>query len=277
MKDYFYRITHECKKWELVYWWILRGTMIVAMLDSAIGLGIMRDEPDIQQVLQTFANFAGMFAWEICMMFSEKRWPRHIPSGFQNGLIMLLEFGSFGGAYLNFYYKINSYDFIGHIALGFFAVIMGYEIATAIQKRDKKYADLPIVLFMAFGFSFILGTGWELFEFTFDQIAGGDSQHWSRELAAMAAEQYGNPKLADPYLFNPASYAPRIDGEFCTSAEQIFASRYALIDTMEDIIFNTLGAIPAYLFLRKKPYRHSGKNNINEMFAPKKEDVVTKS
>ena len=28
MKEYFHRLTHDCKKWELVYWWILRAFMI---------------------------------------------------------------------------------------------------------------------------------------------------------------------------------------------------------------------------------------------------------
>lgn len=271
-KDYFYRITHECKKWELVYWWILRATMIFAMADSVFGLGFMRDEPDVQQMLQTFANFVGMFAWEILLLFSDKHWPRYVPSHFQDGMIALLWLGSFGGAYINLYYKLNSYDYIMHFVLGFYAVIIGYEIVTAIQKRDKKVSDLPILLFAAFGFSFILGTGWELFEFTFDQVAGGDSQHWSQELARQAADMYNNPGLAKPYILNPASYAPRIDGEYYTTVEQVFNSRYAVIDTMEDIIFNTLGAIAAYITLKIKPYHHSGKNNVNNMFSRKEKE-----
>ena len=136
MKDYFYRISHGCKKWELVYWWILRATMIFAMVDAAVGLGRfgfgIEESVNIQQVLQTFANFVGMFAWEICLLFSKKRWPRYVTPLFQDGLILLLWLASFGGAYINFYYSVNSYDYIMHAALGFWAVIIGYEIATSI-------------------------------------------------------------------------------------------------------------------------------------------------
>ena len=271
MKDYFYRITHECKKWELVYWWIVRATMIAAILDSAFGLGLVRDEPDIQQVLQTLANFIGMFTWEICLMFGKKRWPRYVRPYLQDGLIIILWLASFGGAYINFYYSINSYDYIMHAVLGAFAVIIGYELAVSMQKRDKTVCNVRVMLLCAFGFSFVVGTGWELFEFTFDQIAGGDSQHWSQFLAAQAADTYNNPALASPYIFDPASYAPQIDGVYHTSAEQIFSARYALIDTMEDIVFNTLGAIAAYIGIRIYPYWHKGRRDVNRIFAEEKE------
>lgn len=284
MKDYFYRISHGCKKWELVYWWILRATMIFAMVDAAVGLGRfgfgIEEAVNIQQVLQTFANLVGMFAWEICLLFSKKRWPRYVTPLFQDGLILLLWLASFGGAYINFYYSVNSYDYIMHAALGFWAVIIGYEIATSMQKRDKTVTDVPVMLLCAFGFSFVVGTGWELFEFTFDQVAGGDSQHWSQSLAVWAAEKYNNPGLAKPWIFDPTSYAPRLketmDGTLLyNSVEEVYNARYAVIDTMEDIIFNTVGAVAAYIFLRIKPYNHKGKKDVNKEFEVKTEKRET--
>lgn len=38
---------------------------------------------------------------------------------------------------------------------------------------------------------------------------------------------------------------------------------------MTDIVFNTLGAVPFYIILKIVPYHHRGKNNVNDMFAPK--------
>lgn len=151
---------------------------------------------------------------------------------------------SFGGAFLNFYYSIFMWDKILHLLGGAEAVFMGYELATAMQKRDKKQCDLPIVLLCALGFSFFISTCWELFEFSFDQIAGGDSQHWSYELAKAANNTRTFFKPRDP-------------------------ARFALMDTMTDIVFNTLGAVPFYIILKIAPYHHKGKNNVNEMFAPK--------
>lgn len=149
-----------------------------------------------------------------------------------------------GGAFLNFYYSIFMWDKILHLLGGAEAVFMGYELATAMQKRDKKQCDLPIVLLCALGFSFFISTCWELFEFSFDQIAGGDSQHWSYELAKAANNTRTFFKPRDP-------------------------ARFALMDTMTDIVFNTLGAVPFYIILKIAPYHHKGKNNVNEMFAPK--------
>lgn len=248
MKEYFKRITTTPKKWELVYWWIVRISMIVAIVDSAFGLGIQRSEPDIQQVLQTTANLVAMFVWEIGQLFSEKRWPRYIPTYFQNLLIPLVWCGSFGGAYLNWYYSINILDVFLHTVLGGFAVIGGYELVTCMQKRDKKFCDVKVVLLCALGFAFIAGNAWELFEFTFDQIATGDSQHWSKALAEEAAVIYNNPQLAGP------NYIPELD-----------PARYALMDTMEDMICNTVGSVIFYIGIRIKPYNHSGKNDVNKL------------
>lgn len=248
MKEYFKRITTIPKKWELIFWWVLRATMIVAMIDSAFGLGIVRDEPDIQQVLQTGANLLGMFAWEIFMLFPKNTWPRFCPTYLQSFMIPFLWCASFGGAYLNWYYSINSWDIILHTLVGGFGVIGGYELVTCMQKRDKKVCDVKVVLLCALGFAFFAGNCWELFEFTFDQVAGGDSQHWSKALAEETAILYGNPNLATPNVI------PELD-----------PMRYAIMDTMEDIICNSVGSVLFYIGLRIKPYNHSGKNDVNKL------------
>lgn len=248
VNNYFKRLITVPKKWELVFWWILRGSMLVAMIDSAFGLGIVRNEPDIQQVLQTGANLVAMFIWEIGQLFSRKRWPRYYPTYLQDVLSPLVWGASFGGAYLNWYYSINSWDIILHVTLGGFAVIMGYELVTCIQKRDKKYVYVNIALLCALGVSFLGCTGWEIFEFTFDQIAGGDSQHWSKALAEEAAILYNNPHLASPNVI------PELD-----------PMRYAVIDTMEDTLCNVVGGLIVYIGLRIKPYNHTGKNNVNKL------------
>ena len=155
IQNYYKRLVTIPQKWELVFWWILRISMIVAMADSAFGLGIVKDEPDIQQVLQTGANLCAMFIWEIGQLFSRKRWPRYCPTYIQNILSPLVWCASFGGAYLNWYYSINCWDIILHAVLGGFAVVMGYELVTCIQKRDKKYVHINIALLCALGVSFL--------------------------------------------------------------------------------------------------------------------------
>lgn len=256
MKEYFKRITSTPKKAELVFWWIIRAIMIYAVIDSIFV------RHDTQQFLQSLANLVLMFLWEIFQIPSEKNLLRHIPSYVQDFLIIGLFLASFGGAYLDFYYSIKLYDVIFHAIGGAAGVLGGYEIVVAMQKRDRVKASISIVLLAAFGFSFFAGTGWELFEFTFDQVAPqiGDAQHWSLALAEKAAAEHG---IGLPNII------PARD-----------PMRYAIIDTMEDIIFNTVGAVVAYIALRIYPYWHKGKRNVNDLFTDyvkaEKKETVTK-
>lgn len=240
LKNYFNRLMTGCKKWELAVWWVFRLLMIGGMV-SLIFTNPPSDLPRPQMALQLFANLVGMFAWEIFQMFSERNCLRYIPSYCQTIAVVGLFLASFGGAFLNFYYSIPLWDTILHLFGGAEAVFVGYEITVAMQKRDKVRTSVPIVLLCALGFSFFVSTCWELFEFTFDQIAGGDSQHWSYALAEKANDTSTFFPVRDP-------------------------SRFALMDTMTDIVFNTTGALVFYVILKFVPYHHRGKNNVNNMF-----------
>lgn len=235
MKNYIERLKLSCPTYRFVFWWIFRTLMIYAFI-----AGFFKKPFDITDPLQVGANFVCMFIWEIFMLFPEKSLVRHLPSVLQSFLTVGIFLASFGGKFLNFYYDIRWWDSVLHFLGGGMTVFFGYEIACAIIKRDKKNAPLTLVILAAVGFSFLVGTLWELFEFGFDQVAGimsgypGDAQHWSLELAL------GTPK--EITLFNP-----------------IVPERWPIMDTMGDIVLNTLGAGVAYLILKFCPYRHKGK------------------
>lgn len=249
MKNYIKMHHERSKLGERIYWWIFRGIMVYAIIDCIIkvatGAPDMNETSNFQQILQSLANLVGMFAWEIMISTSKKSWMHYIPSYVQNITLLGFFLGSFGGAYMNLYYTFPPYDIVLHAFGGAEACFVGYEILTAIQKRDKKTAPIGLVILGACGISFMFGVGWELFEFTFDQVAGGDSQHWSMELAKIAAEKYncGMPNVI-----------PALND-----------MRYALIDTMEDTIANVVGAVAMLIALAIKPYHHKGKNDINKL------------
>lgn len=256
MKEYFKRVTTTPNKIDLIIWWIFRALLIFAFVLSFAGFIKGSINPftgkafDITDPLQIGANFLCTFVWEIFMMLSPKNSLRYVNPRVQTFLIIGIFCGSFCGKFLNWYYDFRWWDVILHFVGGGACVFFGYEIVTAMQKKDKVRVPLSIVLLCAMGFSFLASTGWELFEFTFDQIAcrssflagniqaAGDAQHWSYTLAE------GTPKALT--LFNP--YWPE---------------RWALMDTMADIVLNTLGALASIIFLRIVPYRHKGKNNVN--------------
>ena len=115
---------------------------------------------------------------------------------------------------------------------------------------------MTLILLASVGFSFLASTGWELFEFGFDQVAGmmggypGDAQHWSLELAL------GTPK--ELTLFDP-----------------IVAERWPIMDTMADIVLNTVGAVLSYIFIKVYPYRHKGRFKFDFAKNEKETESVT--
>lgn len=242
MKNYFNRVVSSSKRWERCVWWIFRLFMVYAFIK-----GFLKKPFDITDPLQVGANLAGMFAWEIFQALPAKNLFRRIPSYVQDFSVPGIFCASFCGKYLNFYYDVRWWDSALHLIGGAALVLLGYEVVCAMQRRDKKVCSVPVVLLCALGYSFFIGTFWELFEFTFDQISCiggsvGDAQHWSFELAKGTAKEFT--------LFSP-----------------VYDERYAIMDTMGDIVLNTVGALAAYIALKLFPYMHRGKHDLNREFA----------
>lgn len=238
MKEYIQRLKDNCPTYRFIFWWILRASLIFAFVKGffpAEGKAF-----DITDPLQVGANFLCTFVWEIFMAFPKKSFLRYIPSGVQSALMFGIWCGSFGGKFLNLYYDFRWWDVFLHFIGGAACVFFGYEIVCAILRARKMNAPKTLILLASVGFSFLAATCWELFEFSFDQIAGmmggypGDAQHWSLELAL------GTPK--ELTLFDP-----------------IVAERWPLMDTMADIVLNSIGAALAYIFIKYVPYRHKGR------------------
>lgn len=245
VKDYFNRIFSSVSKIELIYWWILRGLMIFAFIDTAFlrGSTYTASNPPIQ----ILANLVGMFAFEIIQFFPKGSRFRFFSPAFQNVTALGFFLGSFGGAYLNLYYLLPMYDKVLHALGTAEAVYIGYEYMCATQLKLKKTAPHQIVNLGALGFGFILSSAWELFEFTYDQFFGGDAQHWNYQAALDAA---GGDPAKIFHLFP-------IDD----------ISRFALMDTMGDIILNFIGAFAFYIILCAFPYRHRGEKDINKLIS----------
>ena len=240
LKNYFSTIFGQCKKSELVYWWILRALMIYAFFDTPLGgSSYTASNPPIQ----ILANLIGMFAYEIIQLLPGKLRLKYMSPRFQNITALGFLLGSFGGAYLNLYYILPGYDKILHAFGTAEAVYIGYEYVCATQLKFKKTCPHQIANLCALGFGFILSSAWELFEFTYDTWFGGDAQHWNYQLALEAAG--GDPSKIF-HLF------PLVD-----------ISRFALMDTMGDIVLNFIGGFAMYIILCIIPYNHRGKKDIN--------------
>ncbi len=243
MKERFHTMLKDVKVWELIFWWLLRCAMIFAFIDTAFlrGSTYTASNPPIQIA----ANLVGMFAYEIIQLFFPKNSTfRLLSPHFQNITALGFFLGSFGGAYMNLYYILPLYDKILHAYGTAEAVFIGYEYLTAKQLKLQKTAPHQIINLGALGFGFILSSGWELFEFTYDQFFGGDAQHWNYDLALESAG--GDPsKIFQLIPMNEIS-------------------RFALMDTMGDIVLNFIGAFLMFILLCILPYHHRGANDVNK-------------
>lgn len=241
---YFDTIFRNVKKWELIYWWIMRGLMIYALIDTIVN---GRDYNGSNPPVQIAANLVGMFAYEIIQLLPKNSRLRFFSPRFQNITALGFLLGSFGGAYLNLYYVLPMYDKILHATGTAEGVYIGYEYVCATQLKLKKTCPPQIAALCALGFGFVLASGWELFEFIYDQFFGGDAQHWSyanalREAGGNAENIFQMFPIADP---------------------EVFRARFPLMDTMGDIVMNFVGGFIMYAVLRLFPYRHRGKDDVN--------------
>lgn len=232
------KIFSKVSKAQLIWWWIFRIIVISPLIFSW-------QSPHENIKLQIISNFVATFAWEIIQFSPIKLKISEISPTFQNFTVVQVFLASFLGAFKDFYYTVWWWDSVIHIIGGGMCVILGYEIVTALQKHYKSTVPVGILIFAAFGFSFFAGTLWEIFEFLFDQITGSDSQHWN---FANAQDTYS--------LF---SYTPE---------------RFPLMDTMIDMICNTIGAVFTSVFLLKFPYMHRGTLDVNVEIEKNKSEIV---
>lgn len=256
-KDYWRRIFTEVNKIELIYWWIMRGLMIFALIYTIkTGHGLAADEyKGSNPWQQVAANLVGMFAYEIIQLFPKKSILRKLSYHFQDITALGFLLGSFGGAFLNFYYSIPMYDKILHATGTAEGVYIGYELVSAMQLKLKKTCPYQIVALCALGIGFVLASGWELFEFCYDQFFGGDAQHWNIQNA-----------------IDQAGGIENVFSMFKFDDMELFERRFPLMDTMSDIVMNFVGGFIMYFVVRFCPYRHKGKGDINRLIEENKVD-----
>ncbi len=244
-QSYKRRFKESTPKRTYILWWIIRGAMIAL----AVYAFIVEPKGSIYP-LEILMNLAVMFIWEVALASPPRNVFRHIPPILQT-LITVGDFIAVCAGYLfNFYYEVRLWDSGMHFACGIIGVYFGYEIVCALFKLEKRTATLPVVIVAAVGCGFMLTTFWEIFEFSCDQIVGmvsgipNDVQHWSYDKA------FGTPK-------------------FQTLFDYIDRGRWGLMDTMGDIVLNTLGSLLGTLGIVVYPYRHKGKFRFNFDFDKK--------
>jgi hypothetical protein len=126
------------------------------------------------------------------------------------------------GEVQNFYFKISYWDMILHCFSAAMLGAVGFMIVNILNSSEKINIQLSpfFVALFAFSFAMTCGTVWEVYEFAADGLLGTNMQ------------------------------------KFITGGGIVLVGREALVDSMQDIIVDVLGALAVtmigYFDLRKK-------------------------
>jgi len=238
-EGYISRLKNDCTPRTYAFWWVIRLAMVGLFIKSLF------DKPFSPVIpVEILMNLGVMFTWEVCIAMPKWTVFRYIRPIMQWAIIIVDFIAVVAGYLFNFYYEVRLWDSFLHFMCGFGIVFFGYEFACALIRKEKKTAAFPLILIASVGFCFMATTFWEIFEFSCDQIVGmlsgvpNDVQHWSY------AKALGTPK-------------------FQTLFDYIDINRYAIMDTMGDIVLNVSGALLGTLVLKIYPYRHKGPFRLN--------------
>ena len=152
----------------------------------------------------------------------QKRHNFIIPSNMMILYTLFLYGAIFLGEVMAFYYKVPHWDTILHTFSGAMLGALGYSIISFFNKTDGVPVNMSpaFVAFFAFCFAMTMGMLWEIYEFSVDYFFGTNMQKFAWE--------GGVPKVGQE----------------------------ALMDTMKDIIVDTVGALVmsvlGYLSLKHK-------------------------
>jgi uncharacterized membrane protein YjdF len=161
-----------------------------------------------------------IFLWPIKLQQKKRM---KIPSLFQVIIFIYIVVSMLLGEVFHFYYRFRWWDVIAHFSSAPFIGYAGFLMVYTLNRDKYIHRRLSpfFIAFFALSFSMLVGAAWEIFEYLADAITGANMQK-ARDLEQV----YG-----------------------------YFDTRLGVLDTMEDMIVNFLGAIIVsflgYRYLKK--------------------------
>ena len=143
------------------------------------------------------------------------------------------------GEISEFYLVFPFWDSVLHTLNGFLAAAIGFSMVDLLNRSEKIMFNLsPLFMaIVAFCFSMTIGVVWEFFEFMMDQVIGYDMQKDTiiHTIRSVTLDPAGRNV---PYVINNIT-------ETAVNGKKLELGGYldiGLIDTMQDLIVNFIGA-----------------------------------
>ena len=172
------------------------------------------------------------------------------------------------GEIKSFYIVFPMWDTILHTLNGFLAAAIGFSLVDILNNNDRlQFKMSPVFMaLVAFCFSMTIGVLWEFFEFGMDHLIGTDMQKDT-------VINYITSVALDPTNSNRPVTMSGIN-DVIVNGQALGLGGYldiGLIDTMEDLFVNFIGAVVfsifGYFYVKK-----SGKGRFVKRFIPKPKD-----
>ena len=201
--------------------------------------------------------------------FIEDKFQVTIPNVLEIIILLFIFSAEILGEIQNFYNIIPNWDTILHTINGFLAAAIGFSLIDILNRTDKVHIALsPIfVALVAFCFSMTVGVVWEFFEYTADSLLSTDMQK-DTIINKISSVNLTNTNAFDPEIIKDINKTTIYYGNDTITIPDGYLD-IGLIDTMEDLIVNFIGAlffsILGYFYIK-----HRDKYKGIEHFIPRK-------
>lgn len=236
----------------------------------------------IRQFIQGNYNYVMLCVLSLVIMvvpsFLRGRFRIYLPDALEVSIYIFVFAAEILGEIGNFYGYIPFWDTLLHTFNGFLAASIGFNLVELLNTRTKRMNMTPLfVAIVSFCFSMTVGVLWEFVEFSADGLLYLDMQ--KDEIVTTVGSVSLNPEMKnEPVIVRDIAYTVLYDADGNELA--VVEGGYldiGIVDTMEDLFVNLVGALTfsilGWFYLRRK----QGKESIVDYFIitmePKKERV----
>lgn len=216
--DYKYKIKKDpidsIPKVQFIFWIIVRVSLIICIIYSIV-------HGDYIMMGESIACLIFSHLWDLFQVFGGESFIIEVPPLSQTMLNLIIFAGIPFGSYIGLFDKIWFYDIIMHILSGMVSAVFAYDFAFILQRKKGKCSIILASMF-ALMFAMSIACGWEIYEFLMDYCHGTNLQ-----LSTAGKETA---------MFDLAKY----HGEY---------GYLGLVDTMTDMMNNTIGGIIGMVFM----------------------------
>ena len=227
----------------------------------------------VMMVLQLLnRNYENVFLCALTLLllvipsFVQVTFKVELPTTLENIILLFIFAAEILGEISEFYLMFPFWDTVLHTMNGFLAAAIGFSLVDLLNRSERTVFNLSplFTAIVAFCFSMTIGVLWEFFEFGMDLIGGYDMQkdtviHMIRSVTLDPAGRNV------PYVLDGIT-------ETAVNGKELGLGGYldiGLIDTMEDLIVNFIGAflfsVIGFFYVKNR-----GKGGLVGRFVPRR-------